>query len=311
MKELHLIDLDDLRAVLGELAERAAEIRTEYGNVAPASVGANQRRLLVLEEQGANNFFGEPALDIADFLQTAPDGRGVVNILAADKLMMTPKLYSTFLLWMLTTLYEHLPEIGDQPKPKLVFFFDEAHLLFDDAPRALLDKIEQVTRLIRSKGVGVYYVTQNPRDVPDRVSAQLGNRVQHALRAFTPMEQRGIRAAAETFRPNPKLDTEQVIKELRTGEALVSTLRGKGEPSIVQRTLIRPPMARIGPLTAEERAVIVAASPYNGKYGVRTERPSAHDVLEGDKNSILGAVERGDLKGTLDAITRKVFGGGR
>jgi DNA helicase HerA-like ATPase len=306
MRELHLIDLDDLRAVLAALSERAAEIRTEYGNVAPASVGAIQRRLLVLEEQGANNFFGEPALDISDFLRIADDGRGVVNILAADKLFHTPKLYSTFLLWMLTTLYEHLPEVGDLPKPKLVFFFDEAHLLFDGAPKALLDKIEQVTRLIRSKGVGVYYVTQNPRDVPDRVSAQLGNRIQHALRAFTPQEQRGIRAAAETFRPNPKLDTEQVIKELKTGEALISTLRGKGEPSIVQRTLLRPPMARIGPLTPNERNAVIAASPFNGKYGKRTERRSAHDILDKEGGTVGGVMA--DLKDTLEAITSKVFG---
>ena len=227
----------------------------------------------MLEEQGADHFFGEPALDIWDFIRTAPDGRGVVNILTADKLMEKPRLYATFLLWMLTKLWQTLPEVGDQPKPKLVFFFDEAHLLFDDAPKALMDRIEQIARLVRSKGIGVYFITQNPMDVPNSVSAQLGNRVQHALRAFTPQEQRAVKAAAETFRRNPELDTERVILELKVGEALVSMLENKGEPSIVQRTLIRPPEGRIGPLTDAERRSIIAASPFAGK--VRDGRRTA------------------------------------
>jgi DNA helicase HerA-like ATPase len=243
-------------------------------------VGAIQRRLLVLEEQGANNFFGEPALDIKDFIRTGADGRGVVNILAADKLMKTPRLYATFLLWLLAQLFDRMPEVGDADKPKLVFFFDEAHLLFNEAPKALLEQVERVTRLVRSKGVGVYYVTQNPRDVPNSVSAQLGNRIQHALRAFTPVEQKGIRAAAETFRPNPELDVERVIQELKVGEALVSVLHGGGEPSIVQRTLIRPPSARIGPVTAEERKALVEASPIYGKYEETVDRESAYEMLE-------------------------------
>ena len=233
----------------------------------------------MLEEQGANQFFGEPALDIHDFLRTAPDGRGMVNILTADKLMEKPRLYATFLLWMLTKLWQTLPEVGDQPKPKLVFFFDEAHLLFSDAPKPLLERIEQIARLVRSKGVGVYFITQNPRDVPDTVSAQLGNRVQHALRAFTPQEQKAIKAAAETFRKNPDLDTERVILELKVGEALVSMLENKGEPSIVQRTLIRPPAGRLGPVTPEERRRLVEASPLHGKYEDAVDRESAHEML--------------------------------
>ena len=252
-EDMPLLDLKDLRALANDVGQRGKSLQTKYGNVAGISIGAIQRRLLVLEEQGADNFFGEPALDINDFIRTGPDGRGTINILSADKLMKTPRLYATFLLWMLAQLFDKLPEIGDPEKPKLVFFFDEAHLLFSEAPKALLEQVERVTRLIRSKGVGVYYVTQNPRDVPNNVSAQLGNRVQHALRAFTPLEQKGIRAAAETFRPNPKLDVERVIQELKVGEALVSVLHGGGEPSIVQRTLIRPPSGRIGPVTEAER----------------------------------------------------------
>jgi DNA helicase HerA-like ATPase len=244
------------------------------------SVGAIQRRLLVLDEQGANKFFGEPALDIKDFIRTAPDGRGVVNVLSADKLMKTPRLYGTFLLWLLAQLFDKLPEVGDPDKPKLVFFFDEAHLLFNEAPKALLEQIERVTRLIRSKGVGVYYVTQNPRDVPNSVSAQLGNRVQHALRAFTPVEQKGIRAAAETFRPNPELDVARVIQELKVGEALVSVLHGGGEPSMVQRTLIRPPSARIGPVSPEERKAAIEGSPIYGKYEETVDRESAYEMLQ-------------------------------
>jgi uncharacterized protein len=299
-KNMLLLDLKDLREVITEVGNRAAELRTTYGNIAPQSIGAIQRRLLVLEEQGANIFFGEPGLDLSDLIAKAPDGRGIINILAADKLMRTPRLYATFLLWMLAKLYEQLPEVGDLDKPKLVFFFDEAHLLFSEAPKALLEKIEQVTRLIRSKGVGVYYVTQNPRDVPDRVSAQLGNRVQHALRAFTPLEQKGIRAAAETFRPNPDLDVERAIQELRVGEALVSTLRNKGEPSIVQRTLIRPPMGRIGPVTPEERQGVIEYSPHYGKYEQTLDRESAYEVLQ----------NRTQSNGDGGGIFGDLFGGG-
>jgi DNA helicase HerA-like ATPase len=279
-EKMALLDLKDLRAIVTDIGNRGKEIQTRYGNVSGVSAGAIQRRLLVLEEQGANNFFGEPALDIKDFMRTAADGRGVINILAADKLMKTPRLYATFLLWMLSQLFDKLPEVGDPDKPKLVFFFDEAHLLFSEAPKALLEQVERVTRLIRSKGVGVYYVTQNPRDVPNAVSAQLGNRVQHALRAFTPQEQKGIRAAAETFRPNPKLDLERVIQELKVGEALVSVLHNKGEPSIVQRTLIRPPSGRMGPLTADERRGLVEKSPIYGKYEEAQDRESAYEILQ-------------------------------
>lgn len=278
-KQFLLLDLKDLRSVLNYVAENAKEISTKYGNVAATSVGAIQRRLLVLEEQGANQFFGEPELEITDFLRTTNDGRGYINLLAADKLMEKPRLYATFLLWMLTKLWQTLPEVGDPPKPKLVFFFDEAHLLFNDAPKALLERIEQIARLVRSKGVGVYFVTQNPMDVPDTVSSQLGNRVQHALRAFTPQEQRAVKAAASTFRPNPELDTERVILELKVGEALVSMLENKGEPSIVQRTLIRPPSGRIGPLTDAERKNLIETSPVYGKYEDALDSESAHEVL--------------------------------
>jgi hypothetical protein len=278
-EKLPLLNLDDLRAIVNNVAERSKELTTKYGNVATSSVGAIQRRLLVLEEQGANQFFGEPPLDIWDFIRTAPDGRGIVNILSADNLMEKPRLYATFLLWMLTKLWQTLPEVGDQPKPKLVFFFDEAHLLFDDAPGALMDRIEQIARLVRSKGIGVYFITQNPLDVPNSVSAQLGNRVQHALRAYTPQEQRAVKAAAETFRPNPEIDTERAILELKVGEALVSMLENKGEPSIVQRTLIRPPEGRIGPLSDAERRSLIAASPVYGKYEETKDRDSAHEML--------------------------------
>jgi hypothetical protein len=276
---LLVLDLKDLRALLGLVADRADVLAKTYGNVSKASIGAILRQLLVLENQGGDAFFGEPALDIADLMRTSYDGRGVINVLAADKLMSSPKLYATFLLWLLSELFEQLPEVGDPDKPKLVFFFDEAHLLFDEAPRALVDKVEQVVRLIRSKGVGVYFVTQNPLDVPDAVLGQLGNRVQHALRAFTPRDQKAVKAAAETFRPNPELDTAQVITELAVGEALVSTLEGKGIPSIVERTLIRPPSARVGPLTPEERAVVIAANPLKGKYETTVDRESAFELL--------------------------------
>jgi len=276
---LLVLDLKDLRSLMKEVADRAKELTGEYGNVSKSSVGAIQRRLLVLEEQGGDHFFGEPALDIRDMMRTTRDGRGYINVLAADKLMRSPELYATFLLWMLSELFEELPEVGDPDKPKLVFFFDEAHLLFDEAPKALLRKVEQVVRLIRSKGVGVYFVTQNPLDVPDTVGSQLGNRVQHALRAFTPREQRAVKAAAETFRPNPDLDTKQVIMELGVGEALVSTLEKKGQPSVVQRTLVRPPSSRLGPIEPDERKTIISDSPIAGQYEKAVDRESAHEIL--------------------------------
>ncbi len=278
-EKIPILDLKDLRAMIANVAERSKEISQQYGNVATSSVGAIQRRLLVLEEQGADKFFGEPSLDIADFMRVAPDGRGVISILAADKLMERPRLYTTFLLWMLTRLWLTLPEAGDLPKPKLVFFFDEAHLLFNEAPKALLERIEQIARLIRSKGVGVYFITQSPLDVPDTVSAQLGNRVQHALRAFTPREQRAVKAAATTFRANPDIDTERAILELKVGEALVSMLENKGEPSIVQRTFIRPPESRLGPIDESERVSVVEYSPVFGKYEELIDNDSAHEIL--------------------------------
>jgi DNA helicase HerA-like ATPase len=276
---LLLLDLEDLRAMLAHTSENASDLSARYGNVTKPSVGTIQRQVLSLDSQGGAMFFGEPALEIADFIRTDERGRGVINVLAADKLMQSPKLYATFLLWLLAELFEALPEVGDPEKPKLVFFFDEAHLLFDDAPHALLDKIEQVVRLIRSKGVGVYFVTQNPIDIPETVAGQLGNRVQHTLRAFTPRDQKAIRAAAETFRINPALDVEKTITELRTGEALVSTLMEDGAPSIVQRTLIKPPRSRLGPIDAKERAIIQSISPFSDKYDERVDRESAEEVL--------------------------------
>jgi DNA helicase HerA-like ATPase len=277
---LVILDLKDLRAVLGFISDHAAELTVQYGNVSKATIGTIQRQLLVLENQGGSKFFGEPALALKDFIRTDREGRGFVNILAADKLMESPRLYATFLLWLLSELFEELPEVGDPPKPKLCFFFDEAHLLFNEAPKALLDKIEQVVRLIRSKGVGVYFVTQNPLDVPDKVLAQLGNRVQHALRAFTPRDQKAVRAAAETFRANPKLDTAKVIMELGKGEALVSFLEGNGTPSMVERCMIRPPSARLGPITPEERKALIASSPVKGKYDQAIDSESAYEVLQ-------------------------------
>ena len=277
---LLLLNLEDLQALLAYCAEKAGELSGRYGNVTKASVGTIQRQLLQLETQGGARFFGEPALEIADFLQTDDQGRGYVSVLAADKLMASPRLYSTFLLWLLAELFEELPEVGDPDKPKLVFFFDEAHLLFDEAPRALLDKIEQVVRLIRSKGVGVYFVTQNPVDIPDAVAGQLGNRVQHALRAFTPKEQRAIEAAAETFRPNPGVNVASAITELKVGEALVSLLQPDGSPSPVERTLIAPPRSRLGPLTERERAVIRSISPVADKYDEEVDRDSAGEILQ-------------------------------
>ncbi|WMT87972.1 DUF853 domain-containing protein [Pelagibacterium sp. 26DY04] len=277
---LLLLDFKDLRALLTHVAERRAELSARYGNISTASVGAIQRALLVLEQQGAENFFGEPALDIADLMRTDAQARGYISILAADELMRSPRLYAIFLLWLLSELFEQLPEVGNPDKPKLVFFFDEAHLLFDEAPAALLDKIEQVVKLVRSKGVGVYFVTQNPADIPEPVLAQLGNRIQHALRAYTPKEQKAVRIAAESFRPNPEFDTAEVITQLGTGEALVSVLEEKGIPSVVGRTLIRPPSSRMGPLTIDERASVLAASPLAGRYEAAKDRESAYEILE-------------------------------
>jgi DNA helicase HerA-like ATPase len=276
---LLLLDLEDLQAMLVHTAEHASELTARYGNVSKATVGTIQRQLLSLDSQGGALFFGEPALEIMDFIRADEHGRGIINILAADKLMRSPKLYATFLLWLLAELFEVLPEVGDPEKPRLAFFFDEAHLLFDDAPPALQEKTEQVVRLIRSKGVGVFFVTQNPIDIPEQVAGQLGNRVQHALRAYTPRDQKAIRAAAETFRINPELDVETAITELRTGEALVSTLLEDGAPSVVQRTLIKPPRSRLGPLTDKERAIIQSISPFSGKYDARVDRESAEEVL--------------------------------
>ena len=281
---LLLLDLKDLRAMLQHVGDNAGQFTTEYGNVSAASIGAIQRGLLQIGAQGGDRFFGEPMLDIADLLQTAPvDGRqqGVVNILAAERLMTNPRLYATFLLWLLSELFEHLPEVGDLDKPKLVFFFDEAHLLFDEAPKVLLERIELVVRLIRSKGVGVYFVTQNPLDVPDGVLGQLGNRVQHALRAFTPRDQKAVASAASTMRPNPKLDIQQAITELGVGEALVSLLDEKGRPSITERVFVLPPASRIGPITAEERQALLAGSLVAGVYEKAVDRESAYEKLKG------------------------------
>ena len=278
---LLLLDLKDLRAMLQFIGDNTARFKTEYGNVSSASVGAIQRGLLSLETQGAAQFFGEPMLDISDLMRVDRDGQGVVNVLAADSLMGAPKLYSTFLLWMLAELFERLPEAGDLGKPKLVFFFDEAHLLFDEAPKALLDKIEQVVRLIRSKGVGVYFVSQNPLDLPDSVLGQLGNRVQHALRAFTPKDQKAVKAAADTLRPNPKINAEQAISELGVGEALVSMLDEKGRPLPVERAFILPPGSRLGPLSDAERTALVQSSPLHGRYEGAVDRDSAYEKLKG------------------------------
>lgn len=277
---LLLLDMKDLRALLVNLADRASEISAEYGNVSKSSIGAIQRQLLVLNEEGGDEFFGEPALEIKDIMRTNRRGQGLINVLAADKLMDSPRLYATFLLWLLSELFEELPEVGDPDQPKLVFFFDEAHLLFDEAPKALIDKVEQVVKLIRSKGVGIYFVTQNPLDVPDSILSQLGNRVQHALRAYTPREQKAVKVAASTFRPNPEFDAFDVIMELGVGEALVSTLERKGVPSVVQRTLIRPPSSRLGPLSKSERKKAISNSPLYGVYDEDRDRESAYEILK-------------------------------
>jgi DNA helicase HerA-like ATPase len=276
---LLLLDLKDLRAIVQYVGDNAAQFRTQYGNVSPASIGAIQRGLLQIEQQGGDRFFGEPMLDIEDLLQTDANGRGIVNILAADKLMNNPRLYASFLLWLLAELFEHLPEVGDRDKPKLVFFFDEAHLLFNEAPQALLEKVEQVVRLIRSKGVGVYFVTQNPLDIPDKVLGQLGNRVQHALRAFTPRDQKAVKAVAETMRANPKVDIQKAILELGVGEALVSLLDEKGTPTMTERAFVLPPASQIGPITPDERKQLMQESVVTGVYEKVVDRESAFELL--------------------------------
>jgi DNA helicase HerA-like ATPase len=293
---LLLLDLEDLRALLRFVAENAKEISRQYGNISGASVAAIQRRLLVLEEQGAKNFFGEPALELGDIRRVDFSGRGVINVLAADQLIHKPRLYATFLLWLLSELFEELPEVGDPDKPGLVFFFDEAHLLFKHAPRALLEKVEQVVRLIRSKGVGVFFVTQNPLDVPDTVLGQLGNRLQHAMRAYTPREQKAIRVAAQTFRTNPGLDTEQAFTQMGVGEALVSTLQAKGVPSMVDRTLIRPPTSRIGSISETERREVRARSPVGTRYDKALDRESAAEVLQARAEKAARAAEEAAAK---------------
>lgn len=276
---LLMLDLDDLQAMLVNCGERAQELTLEYGNISKQSVGSIQRSLLQLRAQGGDHFFGEPSLELEDFITLDDSGRGVVNILAADKLMTSPKLYSTFLLWLLSELFENFPEIGDPEKPKLVFFFDEAHLLFNDAPKALIEKVEQVVRLIRSKGIGVYFITQNPIDIPDTVAAQLNNRIQHKLNAFTPRDQQAVRSSADTFRPNPDVDVAQAITELKIGEALVSLLQPDGAPSMVQRTLIKAPASRVGPLSAQERSVMIATDAIGDKYDIVIDRESAEEIL--------------------------------
>ena len=275
-----LLDLKDLQSLLVWVGENAKDLALRYGNVSTASVGTIQRRLLVLENQGGAQLFGEPALALSDLMRCDAEGRGRINILAADKLMASPKLYATFLLWLMSELFEELPEVGDPDKPKLVFFFDEAHLLFDDAPKALVDKVEQVARLIRSKGVGVYFVTQNPADVPDDILGQLGNRIQHALRAFTARDRKELRQAAETYRENPRFDTEEAIREVGVGEAVTSMLQRKGVPGVVERTLIRPPSSRLGPITVAERAAVLAESDLAGKYETVQDRNSAYEMLK-------------------------------
>ncbi len=311
---LLLLDFKDLRAMVQHVGDNAREFTTEYGNISTASIGAIQRGLLQLEQQGAQQFFGEPMLNIDDLMQTDSDGAGMINILAADRLMQSPKVYSTLLLWLLSELFEELPEAGDLDKPKLVFFFDEAHLLFNDAPAALVEKIEQVVRLIRSKGVGVYFVTQNPADVPDKILSQLGNRVQHALRAFTPRDQKAVRAAAETMRDNPELDEAAAITELGVGEALVSLLDDKGRPQVVERAFIVPPAAQIGPITAEERRAIIASSLLAGHYEQAVDRESAYEILKGRTAERQPQANNGGASGgirsTLGGVLGEVLGGG-
>ncbi|WIV52175.1 DUF853 family protein [Marivivens sp. LCG002] len=304
---LPLLDLKDLQALLLFVGENAKDLSLRYGNVAVSSVGAIQRQLLVLENQGGNELFGEPALELSDMIRCEADGRGVVNLLAADKLMNSPRLYATFLLWLLSELFEELPEVGNPEKPKLVFFFDEAHLLFDDAPKALVDKVEQVARLIRSKGVGVFFITQNPADVPDDVLGQLGNRVQHALRAFTARDQKDLQKAAETYRPNPRFDTAEAIREVGTGEAVTSMLDHKGIPMIVERTLIRPPSSQLGPITPQERAAIMAMSPMSGKYDKRLDRDSAFEMLARRADAAAKEAEEAEARAAREEEAEREF----
>ncbi|NBR52431.1 MAG: DUF853 family protein [Rhodobacteraceae bacterium] len=304
---LPLLDLEDLQALLVWVGQNAKDLSLRYGNVASASVGAIQRQLLVLENQGGARLFGEPALDLADLMRLDAEGRGRINILAADQLMASPRLYSTFLLWLLSELFEELPEVGNPDKPKLVFFFDEAHLLFDDAPKVLVDKVEQVARLIRSKGVGVFFVTQNPADVPEDVLGQLGNRVQHALRAFTANDQKALRQASATYRPNPRFDTAEAIMQVGTGEAVTSMLDAKGVPSIVERTLIRPPSFQLGPIDPATRAALMAASPVAGKYDQRLDRDSAAEMLARKANAAAEEAEAANETREFTAARR--YGG--
>lgn len=294
---LLLLDFKDLRAMTQFVGDNAKTLRSEYGNISSGSVGAIQRGLLTLEQQGAEYFFGEPMLDIRDWMRTDSDGKGIINILSAEKLYQQPKLYATSLLWMLSELYEHLPEAGDRDKPKLVFFFDEAHLLFSDAPKVLLDKIEQVIRLIRSKAVGVYFVSQNPADIPDAVLGQLGNRVQHALRAFTPKDQKAVKVAAQTMRANPAFDTATVIQELGTGEALISFLDEKGSPSVVERASVIAPFSRMGPVSDDERNGLINHSPLSGKYEEAVDRESAFEMLS---KGTAAAAEKADAPAAKD-----------
>jgi DNA helicase HerA-like ATPase len=307
---LLVLDLKDLRSMMQYVGENAALFTTKYGNISAASIGAIQRNLLALESQGAEKFFGEPALNLDDFIQTDAQGRGQVNILAAEKLMQAPKVYATFLLWLLAELFERLPEAGDLPKPKLVFFFDEAHLLFNDISPALLERIEQVVRLVRSKGVGVYFVTQNPRDVPDTILGQLGNRVQHALRAFTPRDQKAVEAAAETFRTNPKLNTEEVIMQLGVGEALLSMLDEQGQPGIVQRAYILPPLSQVGPITPEQRKQLMQNSVVAGVYEKVIDRESAYERLTQSQTAAATATGEALEPQKSGGFWGGIFGGG-
>jgi len=306
---LLLLDFKDLRAITQYIGDNAKSFQNQYGNISTASVGAIQRGLLTLEQQGAEHFFGEPMLDIKDWMRTDSNGKGVINILSAEKLYQMPKLYAASLLWMLSELYEQLPEAGDLDKPKLVFFFDEAHLLFSDAPQVLLDKIEQVIRLIRSKGVGVYFVSQNPSDIPDAVLGQLGNRVQHALRAFTPKDQKAVKTAAQTMRANPAFNTEQAIQELGTGEALISFLDEKGSPSIVQRAMVIAPDSRMGPVTDDERNGLINNSPLYGKYEDEVDRESAFEMLQKGVENSAGQADAPPAKGQQSADDGGLLGG--
>ena len=307
---LLLLDMKDLRAIVQYVGDNAKQFRTQYGNITSASIGAIQRGLLTLEEQGANQFFGEPMLDIHDLMQTDSHGQGVINLLAADRLINQPKLYAIFLLWLLAELFEQLPEVGDVEKPKLVFFFDEDHLLFTDAPAALVDKVEQVVRLIRSKGVGIYFVTQNPLDIPDKILGQLGNRVQHALRAFTPRDQKAVKAAAQTMRPNPAFSAEQVITELGVGEALISFLDEKGRPNVVERAMVIAPQSKMGALDAVARNHAINHSPLYGRYEEMIDRESAYEKLSAGGFSTMGRAAEGEPSVPQQPTNQQGSGGG-